>query len=67
MKPGIRSTEFYATLATNVVGLLVLFGYVAPEAGDPLIAAIGQVVGGLMVVLGNVGYAISRGKAKSGA
>ena len=38
-KPGIKTSEFYATLAVLIVSLLVAFGVVDPSDEDTLAAA----------------------------
>lgn len=60
MKPGFKTTEFWVTLATNLIGLLVLFGVVGPEQQEELV----QAAGGLVSAISSAAYAISRGNAK---
>lgn len=64
VKPGIRSTEFWTSLATSVGGLLALFGIGVPaEAVEPIV----QGAGALTAAGAQIGYALSRGNAKRGS
>lgn len=38
-KPGVKTTEFYITLATQLVGVLAVFGIVSPEQSQTLLDA----------------------------
>lgn len=53
MKPGIKTTEFWLTVAGNVAAILLTFG----EVLDPK-------TGSVLMAIGNGLYAISRGLAK---
>ena len=71
MKPGIRSTEFWVTLALQVVGILLLTGIITPEQAGVLQEAAPEAAnlytqGFALVtmVLSAFGYSISRGIAK---
>lgn len=64
MKPGYATTEFWTSLATAVTGLATTMGYLTPEQASPLVQAITQIAGGVIMVASIFGYAISRGLAK---
>ena len=64
MKPGWKTTEFWLTLITQILGLLQLTGVIKPEEAGPLSQGTGQIIGGLMTVGPAIGYAVSRGIAK---
>lgn len=70
-KPGWQTTEFWLTLATQVVGILLLVGVISPEQSQvlneamPQIAGgVGELIGGIMMAAGAFGYSRSRGEAK---
>jgi hypothetical protein len=66
MKPGYQTTEFWVSIATGVTGLAVTLGYLTSEQSTPIIKAVEQISGGV-IMLGSVfGYAISRGLTKMG-
>jgi zinc transporter ZupT len=66
MKPGWQTTEFWVSIATGVTGLAVTLGYLNSEQSTPIIKAVEQISGGV-IMLGSVfGYAISRGLSKMG-
>ena len=44
VKPGIKTTEFYATLAALLVALAITFGLVDPADEQPLTAALADVL-----------------------
>lgn len=64
-KPGYKTTEFWTTLATAIFGMLMMSGIISKEDSDTLILSINNIVGGLMTAGPVIGYAISRGKAKT--
>jgi drug/metabolite transporter (DMT)-like permease len=67
IKAGYKTTEFYISVITALIGLAVVLGYVDPAQahGAGLAAAI-QVVGGILgMVVPAATYAISRGLAKA--
>ena len=65
MKPGIKTSEFWATMTTALTGLLVLFGVIQPEHQGAVSEAANQIIGAGMMVAPVIGYALSRGKAKA--
>ena len=66
LKPGWQSTEFWVSIATSLSGLAVTLGYLTTDQTTPLIKAVEQISGGVIMVAGVFGYAISRGLAKLG-
>jgi len=58
---GIKSTEFWLTVVTSVVGLLIMTGVVDPDGSS----ATDQIAGVIVATLSSMGYSISRGLAKS--
>lgn len=64
MKQGYKTTEFWVALATNIVGLAVLSGWIGPEQSEPTLQAVEQIVGALMALGSTYGYSASRGQAK---
>ena len=69
MKPGWKTTEFWKSLATQVVGVLVIMSVVGSEDSDTLIASVKLVVEGVFaavaIVLPLLGYMKSRTLVKS--
>ena len=71
MKPGWKTTEFWVSVGSALVGLGISLGLITPEQGTTVnqgiaqtAAGVAQVIGGIMVVASGIGYAISRGLAK---
>ena len=64
MKPGIKTSEFWATAMINVVGVLAVFGVITPEQSTQLTKVAVPVAGLLAMGVSQLGYAISRGLAK---
>lgn len=60
-KPGYKTTEFWLSALTTLVGTLWASGAMSPESADAVEKVIGLIVG----AVANVGYAISRGLAKA--
>lgn len=65
LKSGFMTTEFWTSLFAQVAGLAVLSGYVSPDTSTELAGAAGQIAGAVLAAAGALGYAGSRGKAKS--
>jgi len=63
-KPGILTTEFWASIGTAVLGICVVLGFFTPAEASDLIEIGSKVVGGVMSSVPIVGYAISRAKTK---
>jgi hypothetical protein len=64
VKPGIRTTEFWLSLAALIFGGLALFGVISPDDVEPATQAVGQIAGGVITILAIFGYTVSRGLAK---
>lgn len=62
-KPGYKTTEFWLTVAAQVIGTIVASGLLTETPGIP--KAIVQIVGIASVVLASMGYSYSRGQVKS--
>lgn len=58
-KPGYKTTEFWLTGAASLLGILFASGVVSD--GGPLAKVLGLAV----TLLGTLGYAVARTKAKS--
>ena len=65
LKSGWKTTEFWVSIITSMVGILVTLGLFTPDNASSLIQSISMIVGGIVTSVPIVGYAISRGKAKS--
>lgn len=63
-RPGIKTSEFYLTIVSSVVGMLVTLGYVTPQEADQLVQAIVTVIGGVLTVVTMGLYIYGRFKLK---
>jgi len=59
MKPGWKTTEFWLSLLAIVLGAVAASGAL-PEGGLAL-----QIIGGVMAILGQLGYVGARAKVKA--
>lgn len=72
MKAGIKSTEFYVTLITAIVPVIVAIGLLTPEEGEAVTSATVEVVKAIAtlaavlapVIVGSV-YTNGRSKVKA--
>ena len=64
IRPGWKTTEFWVTVAVQMVGLAAIFGYITPEQQNVLTDAAIQQGGIVSMVAAAFGYALSRGLAK---
>jgi len=62
MKPGYKTTEYWMSVATALVGLMVALGVLEPEGADS--PALLKIVGGGMAGVASLGYSLARGLAK---
>lgn len=67
MKPGYKTTEFWALIFTSLVNLLAMNGVFTPDESDELVRIIPVVSSGIGQAIIIVGYAISRGRIKGNA
>lgn len=61
IKPGWKTTEFWLTVAAQVVGMLLASGVVHDGSG------FAQALGVAATALAAAGYSVSRGKVKADA
>jgi len=64
VKPGIKTTEFWMTLAANLVGILILTGVFTPVAAAAYLILAEKVCGLLIMAVPLGLYIYSRVKAK---
>ena len=57
---GIRTSEWWLTLVTAVIGLAIMAGWVNPEG----VSTVDKIAGMAMAGLAALGYQVSRGLAK---
>lgn len=62
MKSGIKTTEFWLSLAATLLGLLVSLGLIGPEDMDAILKVLALILGFLPLAA----YNLSRGLAKMG-
>ena len=60
VKPGYKSTEFWLSSIATILGIVLASGAV-PEGG-----MVGQIIGGALALLANLGYTASRTQVKKG-
>lgn len=65
MKPAMQTAEFWTTLATNVVGLVVLFGGITTEQSTEVVSAVTQIVGAVLMLATSFGFIKSRAALRS--
>ena len=65
VKPGYKTTEFWAMICSAFFGLLILFGVITNFESNTMLAYINNIAGSVMTIGGIVSYILSRGKAKS--
>ena len=64
MKAGILTTEFWVTVATQILGLMVLGGFIGPELQTPLGDAIVNASALAMNIVAVVAYIKGRSDVK---
>jgi len=65
IKPGWKTTEFWAMIVSAGFGLLILFGVITNFESNTMLAYINNISGSVMTIAGVVSYIFSRGKAKN--
>lgn len=60
MKIGVKSSEFFVTLGSLIVSLLVMSGLIAPERSSEVQEVIVQAIGGIVALGTIVSYIYSR-------
>lgn len=66
MKNGIKTTEFWSSLAASGFGILTTLGLFTQAQAGEMTQAVTAIAGAIITAVPIVGYAISRGKAKAG-
>lgn len=71
MKVGWKTSEFWVTLAAQIIGILVLFGVIGTDQSGSmneqaaLIAnSVEKIVGAIITILSTLGYNNARAKVK---
>jgi hypothetical protein len=64
IKPGWKTTEFWAMICSAFFGILILFGVITNFESNTMLAYINNIAGCVMTIGGVVSYIWSRGKAK---
>lgn len=65
MTRGGKTTEFYLTVATAVIGILVMLGIIDPDQQSEMIQAVEKIIGAVITIWTTVNYAIQRRKIKT--
>lgn len=63
-KPGVKTSEFYLTIVSSIVGILVTLGYLTPQQGDDLVKAVVAIIGGVLTISSVLLYLYGRFKLK---
>ncbi|MAH48734.1 hypothetical protein CMI37_23105 [Candidatus Pacearchaeota archaeon] len=61
VKPGYKTTEFWLISIAEIVGLLLASGAITEVGEGP----IPRIIGGVIAILGALGYAVNRNKLKN--
>ena len=64
IKPGWKTTEFWKSIITAVIGIALTLGWLRPEEATNLNQGLMMIMGGIITVAPIVAYIISRGMAK---
>ena len=65
VKPGYKTTEFWAMVVSAFFGILILFGVITNFESNTMLAYINNISGSLLTVSSVVSYIWSRGKSKT--
>ena len=65
IKPGWKTSEFYVTISTSLIGILIAFNVVDTESGTQMMNLLEKIIGGLMALISVSSYTFSRAKVKS--
>jgi hypothetical protein len=61
IRAGIRTTEFWLTLAAQILGVIIALGYADPDG----VGMWDKIAGLVIVGLGAFGYTVARSKVKA--
>ena len=64
IKAGVKTSEFWASLAASVFGVLTILGVVGQAEATEAVKSIEIIAGSLITAVSTGMYALSRGKAK---
>jgi NhaP-type Na+/H+ or K+/H+ antiporter len=64
MKTGLKTSEFYVTLVSMLVSLLVMTGVLEPDKASEISELIVQAIGGIVALGTVIGYLLSRTELK---
>ena len=64
MSSGLKSTEFYLTISSLIVGLLTMTGLLSPEKSGEVTELIVQAIGGIVALGTLISYILSRTQLK---
>lgn len=60
IKSGVQTSEFWVTLITSIIGLLVMTGIVSPNESNNLVQSLTAIVGGIIMIAPAVTYIFGR-------
>lgn len=63
-KPGFKTTEFWISIVTIIIGALAAGGYITSSEASELSDALAPLAGAIVTGLAACGYAVSRGLSK---
>lgn len=64
IKSGFLTSEFFATAASGITGVLIMLGYLTPQQADEFTTAVVAVIGGLTTIVATVVYIVGRVQLK---
>lgn len=64
IKSGMKTTEFWVSLATGIFGVLVTTGVFSPEQAAEMTQSVADLSGAIITAVAAASYGISRGLAK---
>lgn len=60
MKPAWQTSEFWVALATNIVGVIALMGYLSQDQANAIVDAVSRVSGALLSLATTFGWIRAR-------
>ena len=65
IKPGWKTTEFWAMVASSILGILIFTGVITKKESTDILLYTNSIMGTGVTLASVIAYIISRGKAKS--
>ena len=65
MKPGFKTTEFWVSIGTTIVGMMAVLGWVTPDMQQAMPELIEKAAGGVIALVSVISYIWSRTSVKN--